>query len=158
MWPVQMLQQPVEATATSRQATQLPRQAITSGIGQGDALALTNATAASSSAAPATPGSPTSTAATEVIVVNDPIQILPRDTIPGPLAVTNSWSPTSARQRPVHCTWPGWLQGPTVPYADANFGLVPKKAPPPQLPARAAQRVRLARRRPTLPHHNWHGG
>ena len=49
MWRVQMLQQPVEATATSRQATQLPRQAITSGIGQGDAL--------SSSAAPATPGS-----------------------------------------------------------------------------------------------------
>ena len=100
LWRVQMLQQPVEATTLSRQATQPPRQALSSASGQGDALALADVPAASTSAAPTTPGSPTSTAATEVIVVNDPIQILPREAIPGPRAVTNVLEPNLGTPAP----------------------------------------------------------
>ena len=63
-------------------------------------MALVDAPAASTSAAPTTPGSPTSTAATEVIVVNDPIQVLPRDAIPGPRVVTTDLEPNLGTPAP----------------------------------------------------------
>ena len=86
-----------------------------------------------------TPGSPTSTAATEVIVVHDPMQVIPHGTIHDP-----HFGMVPPRQ--------AWPAGASTPDAHAKFGesQVPKAKPPPL-------NLDLSLN-PNLPENRWAGG